>query len=134
MASRLRRTRRDPSTTDLDRRIAVSLANPKPGNAEWEREYADLLVEKHSKARMPTVDELARALQYIEGEYVIKNGRVNMEQWAEGLAFGRYSGDAEDKRLVKGVINQFPRAEWIRTAERANYLLAREGEPARYLR
>ena len=46
---------------------------------------------------MPTIDEFARALRYIENEYVLKD-RIDMEQWAEGLAFGRYAGDAEEKR------------------------------------
>jgi hypothetical protein len=119
----------------LDREIAEFLAKPqKLGDPKWEHEWAGLLAEKHSKARLPTIDELARALRYIEHEYVIKEGRIDAEQWAEGLAFGRYAGDAEDKRQAREALKQLPRGTWLRIAERANYLAREQGEAARYLR
>jgi len=123
-------TRKPPA--QLDREIAEFLANPKLGDKKWERDWADLLTEKHSKARMPTIDEMARALRYVENEYVIKDGRVDMEQWAEGLAFGRYAGDAEDKRRAKEMLDQVSTATWIRAAERANYLAREQGDEPRY--
>jgi hypothetical protein len=73
----------------LDREIAEFIAKPKLGDPKWESDWAALLSEKHTKARMPTPDELARAFMYIEREYVLKDGRIDMEQWAEGLAFGQ---------------------------------------------
>lgn len=121
------------SSAQLDREIAEYMANPKLGDPKWEREWADLLKEKHSKARMPTIDELARALRYIENEYVIKGGNIDGEQWAEGLAFGRYAGDAEDKRAATEVLGQLSRAAWLRIAERANYLAREQGDTPRYL-
>src|SRR5512143_1301177 len=56
-------TRKTP--TQLDAEIAEFLAKPKLGDPKWEREWSDLLTEKHSKARMPTIDEMARALRYV---------------------------------------------------------------------
>ncbi|HSX23393.1 MAG TPA: hypothetical protein VLE97_11520 [Gaiellaceae bacterium] len=120
------------SPAQLDREIAEFMANPKLGDKTWEREWSALLTERHSKARMPTVDELARALSYVEREYVIGDGRVDMEQWAEGLAFGRYAGDAEDKRRARELLDQVPAATWLRAAERANYLAREQGESPRY--
>jgi hypothetical protein len=117
----------------LDREIAEYLAKPKLGDKQWEREWADLLQEKHTKARLPTIDEVARAFRYIENEYVLK-GNIDGEQWAEGLAFGRYAGDAEQKRMAKEMFDQLSTANWLRLAERANYLLMQEGEKPRYLK
>lgn len=121
------------SPAQLDREIAEYMANPKLGDKTWEREWSELLTERHSKARMPTVDEMARALRYVENEYVIRDGRVDMEQWAEGLAFGRYAGDAEDKRRAKEMLDQVSAATWLRAAERANYLAREQGEAPRYV-
>lgn len=118
----------------LDREIAEYLAKPKVGDPKWEREWASLLAEKHSKARMPTIDELARAFRYIENEYVIKNGRIDSERWAEGLAFGRYAGDATDKAQAKDALRQLSSGEWLRIAERANYLARDEGQAPRYVK
>jgi hypothetical protein len=120
------------SAAQLDREIAAFTAKPKLGDPTWEREWSELLTEKHSKARLPTVDELARAFRYIKNEYVLKDGRVDMEQWAEGLAFGRYAGDLEDKHQAKAALEQVSAATWLRTAERANYLTREQGEAARY--
>lgn len=122
------------TAAQLDHEIAEFLAKPKLGDPKWEREWADLLTEKHSKARMPTLDELARAFRYIENEYVIKDGRIDMEQWAEGLAFGRYAGDAEEKRQAKEMLKQQPHAAWLRAAERANRLAREQDEAPRYLK
>lgn len=125
-------TRRTPA--QLDKEIVEFLANPKVGEPKWERDWAGLLTEKHSKARLPTVDEIARALRYIEHEFIITDGRINGELWAEGLAFGRYPGDSEDKIYAKEVLKQLPVAEWLHIAERANYLAQEQGDAARYLR
>ena len=118
----------------LDREIAEFLAKPKLGDPKWEREWADLLQERHSKARVPTIDEIARAFRYIEVEFVIKGGRISGEHWAEGLAFGTYAGGTEDKRQAKEAFKQLPHAEWLRLAERANYLGQEQGEAPRYLK
>ena len=122
------------TAAQLDREIAHYLANPKLGDKKWEHEWADLLSEKHAKARMPTVDELARAYRYIESEYVIKNGLISGEQWAEGLAFGRYAGGADDKLQAREALKQLSDGKWLRLAERANYLALEQGEAARYLK
>lgn len=122
------------TAAQLDREIAEFIAKPKLGDPAWEAAYRDLLSERHSKARMPTIDELSRALRYIEHEFVIRDGRIDGEQWAEGLAFGRHAGDAEGKLLAKEALEQLPRAAWLRLAERANYLAQQQGEAARYLR
>ena len=123
------------TAAQLDAEIAEYLAHPKLGDKKWEREWSALLSEKHSKARMPTLDEIARALRYVEAEYVIKDGKVDGEQWAEGLAFGqRIAADAEDKARAKEVVGQFPDGAWMRVAERADYLAREQGEPARYVR
>lgn len=122
------------TTAQLDKEIAEFLAKPKIGDPTWERAWADLLREKHSKARMPTIDELARAFRYIESQYVIKGGHIDMEQWAEGLAFGRYAGDADDKHQAKEALKQLPHAEWLRIAERANYLAREQDEAPRYIK
>ena len=90
-------------------------------------------MEKHSKARIPTVDELARAFNYIENEFVIKEGRISGEHWAEGLAFGRYAGDADDKLQAKEALKQLSAAKWLHIAERANRLLVEQGEAPRYV-
>ena len=124
-------TRKSPA--QLDKEIAEFMADPKLGDPKWERQWSELLTEKHSKARMPTVDELARAFRYIENEYVIKDGRIDMEQWAEGLAFGRYAGDADDKRQAKAMIDQVSAATWLRAAERANRLAREQDEAPRYV-
>lgn len=117
----------------LDREIAEFLAKPKLGDPKWEREWADLLHEKHSKARVPTIDELARALRYIESEYKL-GGSIDGEQWAEGLAFGKYAGDAEHRREARGLFKQLSHGEWLRIAERANYLAREQGEAPRYVK
>lgn len=119
----------------LEREIKEFLAKPqKLGDPKWEREWADLLSEKHAKARMPTIDELARAFRYIENEYVLKEGRIDSEQWAEGLAFGRYAGDADDKLQAKEALKQLTTGVWLRIAERANYLSREQGEAPRYVK
>lgn len=124
-------TRKSPA--QLDKEIAEFTANPKLGDPAWEREWSELLMEKHSKARMPTVDELARAFRYIENEFVIKEGRISGEHWAEGLAFGRYAGDSEDKLQAKEALKQLSAAKWLHIAERANRLAVEQGEKPRYV-
>lgn len=119
----------------LDREIAALRAAPRLGDPAWERAWSDLLKERHSKARVPTIDELAHAFSYIEREYVIKEGRIDGEQWAEGLAFGqRYAIDVEDTRQAQAAAAQLSRGAWLRIAERANHLARDQGEAARYLR
>lgn len=119
----------------LDREIAEFTANPKLGDPTWEREWADLLAEKHAKARLPTLAELAHAYSYIEREYVISDGRIDAEQWAEGLVFGqRSSVDTSDKRHAEDAFGQLSVGKWLRIAERANYLAREQGETPRYTR
>jgi hypothetical protein len=124
-------TRKSPA--QLDKEIAEFMAKPKLGDPAWEREWSGLLTEKHSKARMPTVDEIARAVRYVEHEYTLADGGMDMEQLAEGLAFGRYAGDADDKRWARDLFNQVSAANWLRAAERANYLAREQGEAPRYV-
>jgi hypothetical protein len=122
------------SPQQLQREIDEFLAKPKKlGDPAYEREWADLLAEKHAKARMPTIDELARALRYLENEYVLK-GKIDSEQWAEGLAFGRYAGDAENKHQAREMLGQLSTGQWLRIAERANYLAREQDEAPRYLK
>lgn len=124
-------TRKSPA--QLDKEIAEFMANPKLRDPTWEREWSDLLTEKHSKARMPTIDEIARAVRYVEHEYTLADGGMDMEQLAEGLAFGRYAGDAGDKRWARDLFDQISAANWLRAAERANYLAREQGETPRYV-
>ena len=122
------------TAAQLDQEIAEFLAKPKLGDPAWEREWAALLREKHSKARVPTIDEIARAIRYIENEYVLEDGRIDGEQWAEGLAFGRYAGDADTKLQAKEVFKQLSHAAWLELAERANYLAREQDETPRYVK
>lgn len=121
------------SPAQLDKEIAEFMGKPKLGDPAWERAWSELLTEKHSKARMPTTDEVARAIRYIDNEYRLKDDRVSLEQLAEGLAFGRYAGDAEDKRRAKEMLEEISAATWLRTAERANFLSRDQLETPRYL-
>jgi hypothetical protein len=130
-AKRRHATRKSPA--QLEAEIAEFMAKPKLGDPKWEREWSELLTEKHSKARMPTVDEVARTLNYVEREFVLADGNIDGEQLAEGLAFGRYAGDAEDKRRAKEMLEDLSAAKWLRLAERANYLAHEQGETPRYL-
>jgi hypothetical protein len=124
------------SPAQLQRDIDEFLAKPqKLGDPKWEREWADLLTEKHSKARMPTLVEIAHAFAYIDREYTLKEGNIDMEQWAEGLAFGqRASIDASDRRQAEDAFGQWSSAQWLRAAERANYLSREQDEAPRYLK
>lgn len=120
------------SEAQLDKEIAEFMTNPKLGDPKWEREWSETLTEKHSKARMPTIADVERALLYVEREYTLADGDIDGEQLAEGLAFGRYAGDAEDKRRAKKMFSQLSAAKWLRLAERANYLARDQGEDPRY--
>ncbi len=121
---------------ELDREIAEFLAKPqKLNDPVWEKEWGGLLREKHSKARMPTIDELARAFSYVQGEFRLRDERIGAEQWAEGLAYGqRHSIDAEDKHQAKEMLGQLSRAEWLAIAERANYIAREQGIAPGYLK
>lgn len=119
----------------LDREIAELIMQPRLGDPAWEAAWTDLLTEKHSKARVPTINELAHAFAYIEAEYIIKDGRINSEQWADGLAFGqRCTADVEATWQAKEALKQLAPAAWLRIAERANYLAREQGDVARYLK
>ena len=124
-------TRKSPA--QLDKEITEFMAKPKIGDPAWEREWSELLTEKHSKARMPTAADVERALLYVEREYTLADGNIDGEQLAEGLAFGRYAGDAEDKRRAKELFAQLPAAKWLRLAERANTLSREQDEAPRYV-
>ncbi len=123
------------TVAQLDKEIAEFIANPKLGDPQWESDWANLLSERHAKARMPTLDELARAFSYIEREYDIKDGRIDGEQWAEGLVFGqRNATDAEDKRQAREAFKQLPEGKWLRIAERANHLAREQDMTPKYLK
>lgn len=122
------------STAELERDLAALMGAPRLREPNYERALASALREKHTKARVPTLDELARAYSYIEREYVTRDG-IDGEQWAEGLAFGqRSSVDIEDKEQARHALEHFDHATWLTIAERANYLASEQGEPQRYKR
>ena len=122
------------TNTDLDARIAAHLAVTALGDLAWEHTWADLLREKHSKARVPTIAELAVAVSYIEREWRLADGTVSPEQWAEGLAFGRFAGCQDDVRQAEHALPQLTKGQWLRIAERANYLSREQLEAPRYVR
>ncbi len=124
------------TAAQLEHEIAEFLAKPqKLGDPAWERTWAGLLSEKHSKARMPTVDELARAFLYIEREFVLRDDRISAEHWAEGLAFGQRSSlDEESKRQAREALQQLSHGDWLRIAERANQISRDQHENPRYLK
>lgn len=117
--------------------LAAESWRPKPGAPKVVLEE-QVDAPKLSSARMPTLDEVARAYSYIEREYtgnLEKYARIDMEQWAEGLAFGQtYGAEPEDKLQAKDALKQLPDAEWIRAAERANRLLSEQGQSAKYVK
>lgn len=77
--------------------------------------------------RMPTDAELASAWRYIEREYTLKEGVVDGEQWAEGLAFGDYEGTADDRATVAEMKPQLTEVQWRSIAYRADYIRADQG-------
>lgn len=128
------RTMNTSTEIELDSRIAEYIANPKLGDPQWEREWADLLDERHGKTRVPTVDELACALSYIENEFLLEDGQIDGEQWAEGLAFGRYPGCERDKVAAGEILPQLSRSEWARLTARADHLAEGEGMQPKFAR
>lgn len=118
--------------------LAAESWRPKPGTPKvmLDEQTSE---PRQTSARMPTLDEVARAFSYIEHEYrgnLEKYKRIDMEQWAEGLAFGQTHGSADevDKFQAKEALKQLTEAEWLRATERANSLLADQGESARYVK
>lgn len=91
--------------------------------------------------RVPTDDEIASAWRYIENEYTLKEGNVDGEQWAEGLAFGRPIGELakvdpswhrELMAAAKHVRQQLTEDQWAMIAARADRLRADQGEVAKF--
>lgn len=124
------------SPAQLDREIEEFLARPKKlGDPAYESEWAELLAQKHARARLPTINELAHAFSYIEREYSLKDGRISSEQWAEGLAFGQnYSVDSTDRHQANEAFKQLSEGTWLRIAERANYIAREQQLPQRYVK
>jgi hypothetical protein len=82
--------------------------------------------------RAPTLDELARALAYINAEFAIKN-RIGVEQWAAGLAYGqKRRATSDDIVEARAIAGQLPEAAWIAIAMRADELISYEGGSPRY--
>lgn len=119
-------------TTEIDRKIAEHLSAAKLGDPTWERQWQDLLDERHGRSRVPTVAELATALAYIEREFRLDDGVIDGEQWAEGLAFGRFSGDTHQVAAAKEMLGQLSRSQWTGIAARADYLASTHGMAPRF--
>ncbi len=77
----------------------------------------------------PTIEELAEALAYIEGEFRLADGKITGEMWAEGLAETQHRGirlgrDGKSyyTPLVREMKGQLSAKEWQEIADRAQYL------------
>lgn len=91
--------------------------------------------------RVPTDEEIASAWRYIENEYTLKEGNVDGEQWAEGLAFGRPIGELakvdptwhrELMEAARHVRPQLTDEKWSMIAARADRLRAEQNEVAKF--
>ena len=78
-------------------------------------------------ATKPTLDTIATAITYIFNEFRIESGWIDGEQWAEGLAFGRYRGDSEDYRMARECRDQLTSGQWSILTARAEYMRACDG-------
>ncbi|HET9061827.1 MAG TPA: hypothetical protein VFO62_00930 [Candidatus Binatia bacterium] len=101
----------------------------------------DIGIDNPYGYRVPTDDEIAAAWRYIENEYTLKEGNVDGEQWAEGLAFGRPIGELakvdpswhrELMAAAKHVRPQLTEDQWAMIAARADRLRADQGEVAKF--
>jgi hypothetical protein len=88
------------------------------------------------KLRTPTDQELADALCYIEREFVIRDGLISGEHWAEGLAMhdavAYFPASADHIAQVRAVRPQLSESAWIGIAERADYLRFSEAMAPRF--
>lgn len=75
----------------------------------------------------PTLDELASALSYIRSEWVLEDGWIDSEQWAEALAFARYRGEPDDYRDARECEAQLTPRQWADIAARAAHMWAYDG-------
>lgn len=84
--------------------------------------------------RPPTIAELADAFAYVEAEFVIKDGHVDGEHWAEGLANARPGRGRDDRyqRVAREIYPQLSAEKWQGITARADYLRARESEAPRF--
>ena len=72
--------------------------------------------------RTPTEQEIADAYRYIDREYMVEDGRIDGEQWAEGLAFALYRGSEHELAIAREVRPQLTDDQWRVIAARADYL------------
>jgi hypothetical protein len=91
--------------------------------------------------RVPTLEELASAWYFIEHEYTLKEGNIDGEQWAEGLAFGRSidglkKADPVEYRellaMAKDFKGQLSDDNWAMIAARADRLRVDQGEVPKF--
>lgn len=86
--------------------------------------------------RVPTIDELASALRYIEGEFRLKDGMITGEMWAEGLANGRAIKDPDHSEYVADARDMLPQlsdSAWRAITRHADRIRADDfGEAPRY--
>ena len=82
--------------------------------------------------RTPTIEEIAAAWHYIDNEYTLKDGGVDGEQWAEGLAFWTYAPSRDELAVAREIKPQLTDAQWQSIAARADYLRFEQHEPPRY--
>ena len=75
----------------------------------------------------PTLDEFASALSYIRSEWVLEDGWIDSEQWAEALAFARYRGESDDYRGARECEAQLTPRQWSHIAARAEHMRACDG-------
>jgi hypothetical protein len=76
----------------------------------------------------PTVDRIARAFGYIEREFTLKDGIIDGEMWAEGLAFhGPDRPDEFHLEQARAARSQLTDDQWVDIAARAQYLRMEQG-------
>ena len=75
---------------------------------------------------MSIINQLATALTYIEHEFII-DGYIDSEQWAEGLAFGRYAPSADEIRKASEAYPQLTPMQWDHIMARAEHMRSCDG-------
>lgn len=67
----------------------------------------------------PSVEDIASAYEYITREFMISDGFIHSEMWAEGLAFGSCRPSADDLRVAAEALPQLTTEQWILIAHHA---------------
>ena len=103
-----------------------TLARPLPGHVEEEWNPA---------GGRPSDEVLARALRYLENEFVVRDGRVDGEMIAESLGFydERYPKPTSDElSYARSFAPEFDDSQWRELLARADHLRTRDGLPRRF--